>query len=294
MKQQKAAVYVLLGQSNAVGHGLPMAEADRIRKPLKNVFGLSREANQSFDNEELYWSGYTSFGMNLAEQQDHTYSVANCLAKLWQGHIDNGNRWNLPDLYVIQIAIGAQGVTEGYMWHPDREQKLIPGKLGYVDISLFPFCKYIFGLLDDSFTKMGKEYEIIGLHWRGGENDASTETECLTATLEGIYTRIFDAFNRLLHFPPIVLHRLVCHDRMNDLDPSGGRLANMHYINAVFERLCLRYDGAAVFDVRNAPQYVPDVRCNGIFEKDAVHFTAEVNNWVAACALEDYVNQHRR
>lgn len=169
MNHAKAAVFILLGQSNAVGHALPMRPEDRIEVPLKNVFGLSRELNQSFDNTKLDWSGYTSCGMNLAETQDHTYSVANCLASLWQAQIDSGS--DLPDLYIIQIAIGAQGVLPEYMWHPDYEKQLIPGKLGTVNISLFPYCMHIFSLLDDSFHAMGKDYQIIGLHWRGGEND---------------------------------------------------------------------------------------------------------------------------
>ena len=54
MKQteKKAAVFMLLGQSNAVGHGVPMEEKDIISVPLKNVYGLSRKKNQSFDNQE--------------------------------------------------------------------------------------------------------------------------------------------------------------------------------------------------------------------------------------------------
>ena len=48
---------MLFGQSNAVGHAVPMKEEDRIRVPLRNVYGLSRERNQSYDNPELYWSG---------------------------------------------------------------------------------------------------------------------------------------------------------------------------------------------------------------------------------------------
>ena len=70
---KKCAVFVLLGQSNAVGHGIPMTEGDRIIVPMKNVFGLSRSENQSLELEKLRWSGYTSGGMNLAEEQDHTY-----------------------------------------------------------------------------------------------------------------------------------------------------------------------------------------------------------------------------
>lgn len=124
-----AAVFVLLGQSNAVGHALPMCEKDRIIKPMKNVFGLSRKYNQSFDNLQLLWSGYTSFDMNLAEEQDNTYSVANCLARLWQDEINTGNRNNLPDLYIVHIAIGAQGITDGYMWSPNYEKNLFRGSL---------------------------------------------------------------------------------------------------------------------------------------------------------------------
>lgn len=288
MKNKKPAVFILLGQSNAVGHGIPMKEEDKINTPLKNVFGLDRKHNQSFETTELTWSGYTSFGMNLAEEQDNTYSVANCLAALWQSHIDNGNVCRLPDLYIIQIAIGAQGVTGRYMWNPDREKKLVPGKLGTVDISLFPFCKHIFSLLDDSFSKMNQDYDIIGLHWRGGENDVSATKEYLTQNLEKIYTRIFEEFDRILKEPPIVLHRIVCPDRMNDMDPTGQRLENMNYINAVFESLQKKQKRISIFDPRTAPQYIPDVRGNGLFIKDAVHFTSEVNKWIAENIFKNY------
>jgi hypothetical protein len=33
MQDKKAAVFILLGQSNAVGHGIPMKEEDKIYKP---------------------------------------------------------------------------------------------------------------------------------------------------------------------------------------------------------------------------------------------------------------------
>ena len=78
---KKNQVFILFGQSQAVGHGIPMEEKDKIKEPLKNVFGLHRRNNQSFDIQKLTWEGYTSNGMNLAEEQDDTYSLANCLAK---------------------------------------------------------------------------------------------------------------------------------------------------------------------------------------------------------------------
>ena len=291
---RKCAVFILLGQSNAVGHGVPMCEADMILHPLKNVFGLSREQNQSFDHTGLIWSGYQSAGMNLAEEQDHTYSLANCLANLWQKHIDDGNHDDLPDLYIIHIAIGAQGVTPGYMWHPDKEPILVPGKLGAVNIALFPFCRHIFSLLDDSFACMNKEYEIMGIHWRGGENDVTASDGILTHDLKDIYTTIFDAFRLLLHEAPVVFHKIVCSDRMNDLDPSGAYLDNMHFINHVFDELCDLYENASIFDARCAPQYIPDVRGNGLFIDDAVHYTAEVNQWIASKIIMDYSDKQNK
>ncbi len=288
MSNKKAAVFILLGQSNAVGHGIPMREEDRILTPLTNVFGLSREQNQRLDIDKLAWSGYVSFGMNLAEEQDNTYSVANCLAAAWQKHIDGGNQRALPDLYILQIAIGAQGVTTGYMWHPDRAPQLIPGKLGKVDISLFPFSCRVFSLLEKSFAEKGMDYEILGLHWRGGENDVSATREHLGEHLESVYCRIFDEFNRLLGDPPTVLHRLVCPDRMTDLDPSGGKLERMHFINHVFEKLAQKRANVSILDARRAPQFIPDVRGNGLFLADAVHFTPEVNLWVAEEILKNY------
>ena len=135
---KKIAVFMLFGQSNAVGHAMPMEEKDYINEPLKNVFGLNREPNQSYDISELKFTGYTSFGMNLAETQDNTYSVANCLARRWQDEIDAGNPNNLPDLYIIHIAIGSQGLLD--MWNMEREKVMKPGPLGTVDISMYPLA----------------------------------------------------------------------------------------------------------------------------------------------------------
>jgi hypothetical protein len=85
-----------------------------------------------------------------------------------------------------------------------------------------------------------------------------------------------------------VLHRLVCFDRMNDVDPSGARLLRLGCINAVFDRLQQAYANVSVFDVREAPQYIPDVRGNGLFIGDVVHFTPQVNAYVAERILKQY------
>ena len=110
MPTNKNAVFIMLGQSNAVGYATLMPESERISTPLKNVFGLNRDNNLSFDNNSLVWTNYTSDGTILGEENDHTYSISNCLAQFWQNAIDEGKP--LPNLYIITIAIGAQGVTE--------------------------------------------------------------------------------------------------------------------------------------------------------------------------------------
>jgi hypothetical protein len=285
MKNKKCAVFILLGQSNAVGHGVPMKKEDIVSVPMQNVFGLSREKNQSYDGAVLCFEGYVTAGMNLAEEQDDTYSVANCLAKTWQAEINRGAA--LPDLYIIHIAIGAQGVTSTYMWYPEREPILKPGKLGVVDISLYPFTEHILSLLDGYFKEAGKEYEVMGLHFRGGENDTTVEKEVLEKELFDIYTRIFDGFEKRLGKYPLVLHKIVCPDRCMDMDPTGVKLERMHYINSVFLRLAEKY-GGEIFDATKAPQFIPNVRGNGIFIGDCVHYTPEVNGWVAETILAEY------
>ncbi len=284
-RESEAAVFLLLGQSNAVGHGTPMEEHDKITEPLTHVFGLSREQNQSFDHDKLFWSGYTSFGMNLAEEQDNTYSLANCLARLWQDRIDRGEE--LPDLYIVQIAIGAQGITKEYMWWPYREPRLVPGKLWTVDISLYPYTLHFFSLLKKSLLALGKTQITTQLHWRGGEEDSSASWEELEDSVKGLYDYTFNGFYEALgERVPIVMHKAVSYDRCMEVDPTGESLKKKHFINGIFETLCLEHDNITMFDVTEAPHFVAGVRGNGIYIDDAVHYSPKTNRWVAEKILE--------
>ena len=281
-----AAVFVILGQSNAVGHATPLAQEDLITEPMKNVFGLHRKNNQSFNIKELVWAGYTNEGTNLGEEQDYVYSLSNCLANYWQDHIDAGNEKNLPDLYIINISIGAEGVTGNYMWNPNRPEKLIPGKLGEVNISLYPFTQHIFSLVDESFRAKKLDYEFVGVHWRGGENDISSILADPFIDLEGIYTTMLEGFNESLGNPPIVLHKIVCKDRM-----QGPKLKIMEDGNVMFDKFAEKYDNITTFDTRNYPEYDPNVLCENLFQADMIHYTAEVNKWVAQEIFNNYINK---
>ncbi len=282
---KKVAVFMLFGQSNATGHGVPMEEKDMILSPLKNVFGLNREPNQSFDTEKLKFTGYTSYGMNLAENQDNTYSVANCLARLWQEEIDTGAA--LPDLYIIQIAIGSQGVYG--MWYPDREKRLIPGKLGDVDISLYPFTIHILSLLSKHFEKNEIEPDFIGIHWRGGEQETWQHTSSLECRLKNDYIRIFNGMREALKCDaPIVLHKMPFVDVMKNADPTGKCLDSMNYINGLFEELASELPKASVFDPFKAPHYDPCAWDKNLFRWDLIHYNPKTNNWVASEILNEY------
>jgi len=273
--KKNAAVFILLGQSNATGHATPMAEEDKILSPLKNVFGLSREKNQSFDNKELFFTGYTSFGMNLAEEQDNTYSLANCLARRYQNEIDNGNT-KLPDLYIVQIAIGAQGVTKGFMWNPNYEKKLIPGMLGTCDIALFPYTVHILSLLNNYFDSINKNMTIMGFHWRGSEEDELKSIGELETELKDEYDILFNGFKTALRKDYVVtLHKVRSDYYEENYDPNGEHKKSMEYIQSFFDNLANNSNEFEVFDPISIPFYVKDDKNHGIYLDDHVHFTKE-------------------
>jgi hypothetical protein len=92
--------------------------------------------------------------------------------------------------------------------------------------------------------------------------------------------KIFN-FYAIIFIINILLGENITCDRANDLDPTGEYSKNMDIINSVFDLLQNSYKNISVFDVRRFPNYIQNVRCNNIFIEDAVHFTEEVNNWVA-------------
>ncbi|MBQ7761326.1 MAG: hypothetical protein IJ400_04650 [Clostridia bacterium] len=283
---KKVAVFMIFGQSNATGHAMPMKEEDYISTPLKNVFGLNRDKNQSFDIDTLTFEGYTSFGMNLAETQDNTYSVPNQLAEIWQADIDNGA--DLPDLYIVQISIGSQGLYD--MWNMEMERKLIPGILGKVDISLFPFTVHILKLLNKYFKDNDLEPDFVGMHWRGGEQEVRRPIESLVdGKLKNDYKTFFTALREAIGYQvPIVLHKMPYVQVFLKEDPTGSHLGIMTYINFVFEQITFEMEKVKIFDPTKCPLYNPAIWDSGIYRWDLIHYTGELNLWVAEEILKEY------
>lgn len=282
LSKSDAAVLIVLGQSNAHGHGLLMSEEDKIRQPMKNVFGLSRENNQRFDLADVTWSGYQSCGMNLGETQDHTYCLASEMAKMWQQEIDQGNQRGLPDLYIIQISIGAQGLSDAKgnknnMWNPYRPMKLIPGSLGTVDISLFPFSLHILRLAMNNLRESKQNPVVIGLHWSAG-NDSGIPHD-RREELNSLYHILFAGFHEAIgQSCTIYLEKLLHKNRLRDLGlPEDG----MHFENALYRKMAADDERIQIISAEDSPYWQDGTETNGIFVDDHVHYTAAVQKWFA-------------
>ena len=295
--KNRATVFILLGQSNAVGHGVPMNPEDIIAEPLTHVYGLSREQNQRLDIDKLTFSGYLSSGMNLAETQDNTYSLANCLAAKWEKAADDNP--SLPDLYIVQIAVGAQGVGREYMWNPDYPIRFVPGPLGTVRISLFPFTERILSLIKPFFEERGIGYDILGLHWRGGENDTGNGMpEKIIPEIKPVYMRLFDMFSRALgEMPPTVLYE-IRYGKKNDAREDGVNVEYMNNtapaVNGMFREFAKDNSMITTFDPFSLSLYNKDEPLTwGIFkEEDGIHYTPEANREIASIIVKEAVGKY--
>ena len=178
------------------------------------------------------------------------------------------------------------------MWYPDREKCLKPGVLGKADISLYPFSRHILSLLKDSFDKKHTDFDIMGLHWRGGEEDTSVQVDLLQGTLEKLYTRMIKDFREDVGKDfPFVFHTIECKSRLRLNDPTGRQTESMNYINSVFRSLSEQFENVSVFNPETLSVYDADAENSGLYEADLVHFTKEANRLTALRILEDYRNE---
>ena len=269
MKGKKAVVFIS-GQSNAHAHGQFLPESDRITQPLANVFSLDRNPNQSFEISKIQWSGFTTAGKNLGENQDHTCSFGYYLANMWQSAIDTGTE--LPDLYIVQISIGSQGILNG-MWNRDKEKVLIPGSLGTVDIALFPLARYIYRLVMEDL----QDPLVLGFHWLGCEqeiwHDAYKSPE-----LNERYDHFFDSMLVSISAPcPVYFYetylKLCCRRFELPEEAASG-------VNAAIYRQAERL-GATLIRAQDSPFWDPEAPGYGIFAPDNAHYTAQVQHWFA-------------
>ncbi len=275
-----APILIVLGQSNAHAHGTKLPEAEIVHMPMKNVHGLSREYNQAYGLDNVTWTGFTTGGMNLGETQDDTCCLANVFAKKWQDAIDGGA--DLPDLYVIQISVGAQGVAmfeshNGNMWCPFREPKLKPGVLGECDISLYPLTVEILSLAYMNLMASGKKPQVIGLHWNQWEKECHTGSKALNeakANYENLFWGLFTALgsDKTGKGIPFYLYRALSENF------DAGRVER---INAVFDEFSETLSDCRIIDLKKSGLYTDEDKLHGIFLPDGIHCTPEAHRYFA-------------
>ncbi len=270
---KKAAVLFINGQSNAHAHNQTLAPEDRITEPMKNVFSLDRDPNQSFDITDVVWSGYTTAGKNLGESQDHTACLAYHFARLWQGAIDAGQA--LPDLYIVQISIGSQGVVNG-MWNPEHEKVMVPGPLGTANIALFPWAQQVNRLVMANLRRQGLDPTVIGWHWIGSEQEVWHEVY-LREDFSSRYDFFFDSMLESIGAPCTLYTYKIHFEKACEYFELPAESCD--YINAQLERQCRRLGGVMV-DAAQCPWWDPEGERFGIFQ-DTGHYLPWVQQWFA-------------
>ena len=281
-----APILIVLGQSNAHAHATHLPEDEIIRTPLKNVWGLSREYNQAYGLDDVTWTGFTTGGMNLGETQDDTCCLANIFAKKWQHAIDSG--CDLPDLYVIQISVGAQGVAQfeahgANMWYAMRELILKPGPLGVCDISLYPLTTEILSIAYMNLMSAGKKPQVIGLHWNQWETECFTGSKALNDAKENYENLFWGLFTALGSDKtgkgiPFYLYRALSENY------EASRVDRM---NAILDGFADTLADCRILDLSKTELYDNTPKTHGIFMDDGVHYTPKAHRKFAELAWND-------
>lgn len=279
---------MVLGQSNAYAHGTLLPKEEQVTEPMKNVHGLSKESNLSYDLKDVKWGGYTTCGMNLGNSWDHTCSICNYFAKMWQAAIDGGRK--LPDLYIIHIAIGGQGIAQFEvrglnMWYPFREPVIEKLEGNEYNISLYPLTTEILSLAMMNLIGAGKHPKIIGLHWNQWETDCETGSNALNNFADNLRNLMWGfctalGSDRQGSGIPIYLYRAFCERYGMD---------RIQKINEIFNNMTKEYEKCKVLDLEESGMYLPEPVTKGIFLKDGVHYTPEAHKWFALQQWNDAV-----
>ena len=290
---QQVSIKFVFGQSNVIASQVPLGEAERIRQPMTGVFTLPRVPNQAFSPAPVVWEGYTSNDVNLGVTQPDTGCFSTEYARLWQAALNAGKP--LPPLYIITIAIGGQGVTERFMWYPERERRLIPGPHGEADISLFPLSCDVVGRALEDLRARGLSPVVSGLEWLGGEEEDGLAFEELDGVLPEIYRTLFRGWRSAAGCRvPIYLYHVRSYEqkRVNRND-----LRSIAYINDTFSMLARTGPDVFTVDPCGCPLYDPSVQNSGLYFGDLVHYLPGVNRWLARNAFERdccLLNMHKK
>jgi hypothetical protein len=273
-----APVFIVLGQSNSYGHNTLLEEDEQINTPgLNNVFTLSESDTYSISFPSVTWRGLTTLGdANIGTpkgsslgNQNNPVNAANRFAALWQNHITSGNDLSLPDLYVILMGWGSQGMyqgaTDNNRWSPDRNESDVE--------SLYPRTLRTLRMAMDSLRCIGKNPRIISIQWNQWESEALSTPAAMASAMN--FNRIISGINDALGSSDTPWHFFYPLSRVYDSERTEKVIQSLESVVAAEPTL------RSFIDPRNAPHYTGIAPDFGIFGSDNVHYNAQTHRWFA-------------
>ncbi|MFD5083400.1 RICIN domain-containing protein [Kitasatospora sp. NPDC058406] len=273
-----APVLIVLGQSNAGGWVAPITDAADVTqcRSLSHVRGLNRTNNQQAGMTQATWSPYTCSGSNLGEEHNHglNYSVASATALRWERAVKAGAA--LPDLHVIHLAWGSQGVQGNEptrnKWWPDRN----PADAE----SLFPRAVNTIANGLRALREAGRQPRVVGIHWNQWEAEAANTATVGAGQVRQALLDVLEPLRTITGAPtaPVFLYR----PRAGIYDATRTR-----YVTEAVTAIAggpapnpyRLLDAADATSATGTPLYRPTEPPNfGIFG-DGVHYTRAVQEW---------------
>lgn len=281
-RENDAPVLIVMGQSNAHGHGTRLETKKEAELQCAHVYGLAACSNQSYDIQDVVWQPFVMHGMNLGERQDYTCCLGGEFARMWEDTVRQGAA--LPALYVIQISIGGQGIDEQEkdgqnMWWMEREPVLVPGELQSVNISLYQLAIRVLNLAMKNLKKQGKRPVILGMHWNQWETEVASGCEVVNRAeqnLQKLFQGFYDALGGICNtylYQPL--------SRVYENEPLRMQMKQL------FEHMVEKQEHFRLVDLMESPLWRSWRQDKGVFQADLVHYTAEAQRWFASYQYEE-------
>lgn len=278
-----APVFIVLGQSNSYGHNTLLSASEQIPPPgLTNVFTLSQYDVYSINFPSIRWERLTTLGdANIGTpagsslgNQNNPVNAANSLAALWQNHMTTGNALSLPDLYVILMGWGSQGMYQGTTgdnrWSPDRNK---------LDVeSLYPRALRTLRMAMDSLRTLGKNPRIIAIQWNQWESETLNAPAAMASTMN--FNRIVAGINDALGNNDIFWRFFYPLSEVYNTENTNMVIQSLESIVATDPTR------REFIDPRNADHYNGVAPNFGIFGPDNVHYNATTQKWFAELEWE--------
>ncbi|MFE2728776.1 discoidin domain-containing protein [Kitasatospora sp. NPDC059327] len=275
-----APVLIVLGQSNAVGSGVPIQDAADVAqcKAFGRVKGLNRTNNRVTGAESATWSPYTCAGSNLGQEYNggRSYNVATATALRWERAVTAGAA--LPDLHVIHVAWGSQGIQEAdginNRWWPDRDPTDVE--------SLFPLTVNTIANGLRALREAGKQPRVIGIHWNQWEAEVTARSTISADHMQQAFLKVLEPLRTIAGATtaPVFLYR----PRSNHYNAT----LKAHVTDAL-TGLAARpapnpyrlLDPAEAVSATGTPLYDPAIPRNLGIYNDGIHYTRAVQEWFA-------------